>query len=203
MPHGRGADRSKLAALPGVVGLDFNLMQRTLAVRHELPSLTPVEQALKAIGMQAVRMDKASDEQTTKLVIAKMDCPTEEALIRNKLATVAGVTNLDFNLMQRTCPCAMLLHPAGSIGRAEISELRGASAQCGGSQRLAGDIDSRIYQLGPLGISLAAALAAEAVYWFHNGNHWSVVVLALVAIFAGGLSTYKKGWIALRTATST
>lgn len=94
--------RSKLAALPGVVGLDFNLMQRTLAVRHELPSLTPVEQALKAIGMQAVRMDKASDEQTTKLVIAKMDCPTEEALIRNKLATVAGVTNLDFNLMQRT-----------------------------------------------------------------------------------------------------
>ncbi|HHF7376202.1 TPA: cation transporter, partial [Legionella bozemanae] len=36
--------RSKLAALPGVVGLDFNLMQRTLAVRHELPSLTPVEQ---------------------------------------------------------------------------------------------------------------------------------------------------------------
>ena len=45
--------RSKLSELPGVVGLDFNLMQRTLAVRHELPSLSPVEQALKAIGMQA------------------------------------------------------------------------------------------------------------------------------------------------------
>ena len=94
--------RSKLGELPGVVGLDFNLMQRTLAVRHELLSLSPVEQALKAIGMQAERMDKTSGEQTTKMVIAKMDCPTEEALIRNKLATVAGVTNLDFNLMQRT-----------------------------------------------------------------------------------------------------
>lgn len=82
--------RSKLAAMPGVVGLDFNLMQRTLAVRHALPSLAPVEQTLKAIGMQAVRMDKTSGEQTTKLVIAKMDCPTEEALIRNKLATVAA-----------------------------------------------------------------------------------------------------------------
>lgn len=94
--------RSKLAGLAGVAGLEFNLMQRTLAVRHELPSLSPVEQALKAIGMQAVRMDQASAEQTTKLSIAKMDCPTEETLIRNKLGTVAGVADLDFNLMQRT-----------------------------------------------------------------------------------------------------
>ena len=38
--------RSKLGELPGVVGLDFNLMQRTLAVRHELPSLSSVEKAL-------------------------------------------------------------------------------------------------------------------------------------------------------------
>lgn len=52
--------RSKLGDLPGVVGLDFNLMQRTLAVRHKLPSLAPVEQVLKTIGMQAERMDKAS-----------------------------------------------------------------------------------------------------------------------------------------------
>ena len=50
----------------------------------------------------------------------------------------------------------------------------------------------------PLGISLIAASAAEAVYWFHNGNHWSVVILALVAVLTGGLSTYKKGWIALK-----
>ncbi len=38
--------RSKLGGLGGVVGLEFNLMQRTLAVRHELASLSPVEQAL-------------------------------------------------------------------------------------------------------------------------------------------------------------
>ena len=94
--------RSKLAGLAGVAGLEFNLMQRTLAVRHELPSLSPVEQALKAIGMQAVRMDQASAEQTTKLSIAKMDCPTEEAMIRGKLAGMAGVDALDFNLVQRT-----------------------------------------------------------------------------------------------------
>ncbi|MBC9756070.1 cation-transporting P-type ATPase, partial [Klebsiella pneumoniae] len=31
-----------------------------------------------------------------------------------------------------------------------------------------------------------------------GGNHWVVVILALAAILTGGLSTYKKGWIALK-----
>ena len=35
-------------------------------------------------------------------------------------------------------------------------------------------------------------------YWLNGGNHWVVVVLALAAILTGGLSTYKKGWIALK-----
>ncbi|NEJ03732.1 cation transporter, partial [Rhizobium ruizarguesonis] len=38
--------RNKLAALPGVVNLEFNLMQRSLAVQHRLPSPAPIEQAL-------------------------------------------------------------------------------------------------------------------------------------------------------------
>jgi Cd2+/Zn2+-exporting ATPase len=33
--------------------------------------------------------------------IENMDCPTEEALIRNRLSKVTGVINLEFNLMQR------------------------------------------------------------------------------------------------------
>ena len=68
--------RGKLVGLAGVVGLEFNLMQRTLAVRHELPSLFPVEQALTAIGMQAVRMDQASTGQTTKLSITCASNPS-------------------------------------------------------------------------------------------------------------------------------
>ncbi len=43
--------RGKLVGLAGVVGLEFNLMQRTLAVRHELPSLFPVEQALTVMTL--------------------------------------------------------------------------------------------------------------------------------------------------------
>jgi Zn2+/Cd2+-exporting ATPase len=191
--------RSKLSELPGVVGLDFNLMQRTLAVRHELPSLAPVEQVLKVIGMQAERIDKASGEQTTKLVITKMDCPTEETLIRNKLATVAGVTNLDFNLMQRTLSVRHAPHTLPEVLVALKSlnfEAQVLNAEEATSSSAVSTVTSTNWW--PIGISLAAALVAEMVYWFHNGNHWSVVVLALVAIFTSGLSTYKKGWIALK-----
>ncbi|MBV5410963.1 heavy metal translocating P-type ATPase [Klebsiella pneumoniae] len=191
--------RSKLAGLAGVAGLEFNLMQRTLAMRHELPSLSPVEQALKAIGMQAVRMDQASAEQTTKLSIAKMDCPTEETLIRNKLGTVAGVADLDFNLMQRT----LSVRHANQVLPDVLVALQalGFEAQVVDTAEVASPSAAPVTtptNWWPLGISLVTASAAEAVYWLHNGNHWSVVVLALVAVFTGGLSTYKKGWIALK-----
>lgn len=191
--------RSKLAGLAGVAGLEFNLMQRTLAVRHELPSLSPVEQALKAIGMQAVRMDQASAEQTTKLSIAKMDCPTEETLIRNKLGTVAGVADLDFNLMQRT----LSVRHANQVLPDVLVALQalGFEAQVVDTAEVASPSAAPVTtptNWWPLGISLVTASAAEAVYWLHNGNHWSVVVLALVAVYTGGLSTYKKGWIALK-----
>ncbi|MGK5080739.1 heavy metal translocating P-type ATPase [Janthinobacterium sp. HLX7-2] len=49
--------RNKLGSLAGVVGLDFNLMNRVLDVHHTLPSLATVEAALHGIGMQAVPMD--------------------------------------------------------------------------------------------------------------------------------------------------
>lgn len=191
--------RSKLAGLAGVAGLEFNLMRRTLVVRHELPSLSPVEQALTAIGMQAVRMDQVSAEQTTKLSIAKMDCPTEEALIRSKLGTVAGVADLDFNLMQRTLSVRHADQALPDV-LAALQTL-GFEAQVMDAAEAASPTVSPVItptNWWPLGISFVTASAAEAVYWLNDGNHWSVVVLALVAVFTGGLSTYKKGWIALK-----
>lgn len=189
--------RGKLGSLPGIVGLDFNLVQRTLTVRHNLPSLTPVEQALSDVGMRAVRQADDDATQTTRLGIAQMDCPTEEALIRNKLATLAGVADLDFNLMQRT----LTVRHAATVLPNVLGALHslGFEAQVLDAQKA--DLPSPTAPSTPwwpLGISLTAAVAAEAVYWFQGGNHWSVMVLALVAIFTGGLSTYKKGWIALR-----
>lgn len=42
----------------------------------------------------------ATTESTAIYRIEKMDCPTEEALIRDRLARLAGITRLDFNLIQ-------------------------------------------------------------------------------------------------------
>ncbi|MCH5277169.1 MAG: heavy metal translocating P-type ATPase [Desulfovibrionaceae bacterium] len=43
--------RAKLASVPGIQGLEFNLMQRVLIVNHSLPSTEPIEAALRAIDM--------------------------------------------------------------------------------------------------------------------------------------------------------
>ncbi|HTH43974.1 MAG TPA: heavy metal translocating P-type ATPase [Oxalicibacterium sp.] len=45
--------RNKLDGMPGIVGLNFNLLQRVLNVHHNKDDLADVTQALTAIGMQA------------------------------------------------------------------------------------------------------------------------------------------------------
>ncbi|WP_454260345.1 heavy metal translocating P-type ATPase [Pseudoxanthomonas mexicana] len=187
--------RSKLASVPGVERLEFNLVQRLLTVHHALPSLSPVEQALSAIGMRAVPMEAATVRSTT-LAIAKMDCPTEEALIRAKLATMAGVSNLDFNLVQRTL---QVRHAPDALPQV-LAALRTLDFEARVVEEAATTVAPAPIRTNwwPLAISALAAMAAETIYWLNNGNHWSVVVLALVAILTGGLPTYKKGWIALR-----
>ena len=134
----------------------------------------------------------------TTLVIAKMDCPTEETLIRNKLAGVAGIAALDFNLLQRTLTLTHApeaLEPIVTAIRAlgmEAVVQRGAAG--GESSTKAGQPT----KWWPLALSGLAATAAEAVHWFDGGNHFMEAVLALTAILVGGLPTYKKGWVALR-----
>ncbi len=188
--------RSKLADVPGVERLEFNLMQRLLTVHHALVSLTPVEQALSTIGMRAVPVQDASADRSTTLAIAKMDCPTEEALIRAKLATLAGVSNLDFNLVQRTL---QVRHAPEALSQVlatlKALDLEGHVVEEAGTS--AAPTPTRT-SWWPLAISALAAIAAETIYWLNNGNHWSVMALALVAILTGGLPTYKKGWIALK-----
>ncbi|WP_454728069.1 MULTISPECIES: heavy metal translocating P-type ATPase [Cupriavidus] len=188
--------RDKLAKLPGVAGLEFNLMQRTLVLNHELPSLGPVEQALAGIGMRASRADAPPTRQDTVLAIAKMDCPTEEGLIRQKLAGLPGVASLDFNLMQRTLRVSHA--PAALPGVLAALQSLGFGAQIREATPIAGAPAPAPTNWWPLALSGLTAVLAEGLYWLNGGNHWAVIALALVSIFTGGLPTYKKGWIALK-----
>ncbi|URF03977.1 heavy metal translocating P-type ATPase [Cupriavidus campinensis] len=189
--------RDKLSKLPEVGGLEFNLMQRTLAVRHSASSLTSVEQALASIGMRATRADAPAAQQDTLLAIAKMDCPTEEGLIRSKLVGMPGVTALNFNLVQRTL---RISHAPDALPRV-LAALQSLGFEA--DMREAAAADSAAPERSkaawwPLAMSGIAAAAAEGLYWLHGGNHWTVIALAMVSIFTGGLPTYKKGWIALK-----
>jgi Cd2+/Zn2+-exporting ATPase len=49
----------------------------------------------------------------------------------------------------------------------------------------------------PLALAGVAAVASEGVEWA-NLPTWTAAVLALVAVLACGITTYKKGWIAIR-----
>lgn len=189
--------RSKLGQVPGVTDLEFNLVQRILTVRHALPILTPVEDALAAIGMQATPLDTPSSDVETALRIAKMDCPTEEGLIRGKLSGLPGVSSLAFNLVQRT---VTVRHAADAlpdvlVGLTSLGFEAEVAGTHGGAE-LGAPAPTRT-AWWPLAVAGGAAILAEVVSWL-GAPTWLVVALALIAIGSGGLSTYKKGWIALR-----
>ena len=188
--------RQKLGGIEGVLTLGFNLLQRVLTVEHTLPSLAPIEQALAAVEMRATRIDGPSAQETTVLTIAKMDCPTEEGLIRSKLGGMAGVAALDFNLTQRSLT---VTHVPGVLPQLiEALESLGLGAAIRAESVPAKTAAGQATNWWPLAFSGVAALLAELVYWLNGGNHWVVIALSIVAIATGGLTTYRKGWIALR-----
>uniref|UniRef100_UPI003F505BB1 heavy metal translocating P-type ATPase n=1 Tax=Caballeronia sp. LjRoot34 TaxID=3342325 RepID=UPI003F505BB1 len=134
--------------------------------------------------------------ERTVFLIAQMDCPTEEALIRKKLSAMPSVHNVQFNLMQRLLTVdhsplerEAIAQAIRSLGfTAELPE----SAPQGGTAASA-----RKSAHWPLALACAAAVASEIVS-FAAFPGWIAASLAVLAVIAGGLGTYKKGWVAIR-----
>jgi len=137
--------------------------------------------------------------------IGKMDCPSEERLIRARLGPLPSVTALAFNLLEReltvtheTTEQALLAALAPLQLDASIKVTAERSDQ---GTTVPTPAVSRL-QWFALAVSGAAALSAEALGWLSNNEHsTAVVLLALLSILSGGRETLKKGWIALRTFT--
>ena len=141
--------------------------------------------------------------RTSQYRIDNMDCPTEETLIRARLGKIEGVVKLEFNLIQRRLSVEHMLAATQSIelALAEIGMHAAPLAQAGtaSSERTpaAPAISRRQWAL--MVVAGVAAVAAEAVAWSTGQDaSWPVILLALAAIAASGLETYKKGLIALR-----
>lgn len=148
---------------------------------------------------QPTPLDTGSSMTQSVLSISKMDCPTEERLIRNKLTGLAGIESMDFNLMQRTLT---LSHAPEALPPA-LDAIRslGMEAAVQSATQATEHPEPDTTNWWTLGVTAIAAISAEAGEWLLGEGSLIVIGLALIAIFTGGLPTYKKGWIALRNRT--
>ena len=127
--------------------------------------------------------------------IEAMDCPTEQTLIQNKLGKMAGVQQLEFNLINRILgvthdlpSTAPIVEAIKSLGMQADPIEEGVPAAAPPAKK----------HWWPLALSGFCALAAEVIHFTDAAPTWVVALVALVSILSGGLTTYKKGWIALK-----
>ncbi|MFM0221631.1 heavy metal translocating P-type ATPase [Paraburkholderia dipogonis] len=128
----------------------------------------------------------------------QMDCPTEEALIRKKFSRMPHVRSMEFNLMQRVLTVVHAPEALDSILAALRSldftpELAGAGPDA--APTAAPHAPSKPWW--PLALAGVAAAGSEAAGWL-GAPAWLPAGLAILAIVSCGLTTYKKGWLAIR-----
>ena len=127
--------------------------------------------------------------------IEAMDCPTEQTLIQNKLGKLAGVQQLEFNLINRVLGVTHDLPSTDPIVAAIKSLGMQADPLEPGVEAAAPPAKKHWW---PLAVAGVGALAAEVLHFTDAAPTWVIALVALVSILSGGLTTYKKGWIALK-----
>jgi Cd2+/Zn2+-exporting ATPase len=130
---------------------------------------------------------------TNEYTILQMDCPTEEQIIRNRLARVQGVRSLEFDLVERRLKVEHELDTDRTIRDA----LRSVGMDPSEKEV---DVDARNRARNALiGVAIAAALGAEVVHFLH----WDLFskTLAASAIALCGWPIAKKAWASVRTLT--
>ncbi|MFL9890875.1 heavy metal translocating P-type ATPase [Paraburkholderia sp. RL17-381-BIF-C] len=134
----------------------------------------------------------------TAIRIMQMDCPTEEALIRKKFSRMPHVRSMDFNLMQRVLTVVHAPEALDSI----LAALRSldftpelADADPHAPATAAPHAPPKPWW--PLVLAGVAAAGSEAAGWLGTPV-WVSAALAIVAILSCGLTTYRKGWLAIR-----
>ncbi|MHC8341601.1 heavy metal translocating P-type ATPase [Pseudomonas sp. HLT2-19-2] len=128
--------------------------------------------------------------------IDAMDCPTEQTLIQNKLGKLVGVQQLEFNLINRVLgvthdlpSTAPIIDAIKSLGMQAEPLEQGVEAPAPAPEKKS---------WWPLALAGVGALAAEVIHFTNAAPNWVVAIIALISILSGGLTTYKKGWIALK-----
>ncbi|PSS50181.1 heavy metal translocating P-type ATPase [Pseudomonas sp. BBP2017] len=140
----------------------------------------------------------SGDARLSRFRIEAMDCPTEQTLIQNKLGKLAGVEQLEFNLINRILGVRHTHTDTLTIEQAVASLGMQAEPLAEGSEEPAAPAAPGKKHWWPLALSGVAAIAAEGIHFAELAPSWVVALVALVSILSCGLGTYKKGWIALK-----
>lgn len=128
-------------------------------------------------------------------IITEMDCPTEEQLIRSKLATLSDISAIEFNLMRRQ----LTVSHAESALKSIIAALKSIGFNPQQHTPHSTNPAPALKQtLWPLIVAGIAATGAEILDWTIGGLHWGVIALTLVVLATVGLPVLKKGWTAIR-----
>ena len=198
--------RKRLGRMDGIDQLHFDLMNRRLAVQHRLDDPAPVIEALREVGMTGMdeREAGASAAGQVTYLIEKMDCPTEEALLRKVLEGMPGVSALQFDLMSRKLTVAHTLADVAPItaaieriGMSPVLQDSSQPAPAVTREFGTGISKAQWLRMGAAGV---LAIGAEALVFSGQPEaSWPVIAASLAAIALGGVETLKKGWIALRT----
>ncbi len=138
----------------------------------------------------------SADARLSSFRIEAMDCPTEQTLIQNKLGKLAGIQQLEFNLINRVLGVTHTLADTAPITEAIKSlGMQAEPLEAGVETPAPAPVKKHWW---PLALSGVGALAAEVIHFTNAAPTWVVAIVALVSILSGGLGTYKKGWIALK-----
>ena len=152
----------------------------------------------------------APGEGTTRFRIATMDCAAEESEIRRALDPIAGIRHVRFDLGQRQLDLSgtpqAIEQAATAMRRVGFDPQPLAMAAVPGAVTpgaVADSADPAPFGAGlwRLVAALGLAVGAEALAFFAPDLlPWRIatMALALAAIALAGLSTYKKGFAALR-----
>lgn len=176
---------------------------------HESACCHDHKQPLEPINPRI--LERSSDTRAVFRIPA-MDCPMEEALIRKKLAPMPGVRDLKFNLMNRTL---VVDHEPGKqeaiknalidIGMTpeqveEKAPIQIQQAQIPWRKLIIAIILAAFAELTDLLAEWHTPLAGmESIrIGFWPLSTWIAFVASMLAIYIGGLGTFKKGWIAVR-----
>ncbi|WP_407851324.1 heavy metal translocating P-type ATPase [Bordetella petrii] len=146
---------------------------------------------------EAAPLRAGPGQRLARLRIGQMDCPTEETLIRKKLDALPGVHGMHFNLMQRVLT---VVHGEGALDRvtAAIKSLDMTPEVLADDAPVAAPPAPARRRAGYLLAAGGVLAALSEVAHFAALPTAVAAVLALAAILACGLGTYRKGWIALR-----